>query len=582
VSDRTLHIGAGLSLPLEAVTQTFGILGKRGVGKTHAASVIAEELLEHELQVVVLDPIGVWHGLRSSADGKSAGFPILVLGGDRGDLPLDAGAGHLVADFVVTKRASAVLDLGLMGKGDQARFVGEFLERLYQRNREPLHLIIDEADAFAPQRLYPGIQRCFGAVDSVVRRGRARGLGVTLVTQRSAAINKDVLTQIEVLVAFRTIAPQDRAAIEAWIEAHGTEAEKRQLLGSLATLEVGEAWWWSPAWLELFKRAKVRRRTTFDSSATPKAGRAAVAPKHLAQVDVEAFRTELAQLVTKADQEDPRRLRARVATLEREAATAKQAAPATKVERVEVPVLSKKQMDELEWILDRVNMATKDCTEKLELARSSVEQIVADARKAIARVHSSTPMPIAVRVASAAGPGDVGRGSSPASKSGHVPSGNGRDPVIGRSGLARMLTALAQRPNGLSAEQLGVRAGLSSRSGTFDTYLGRARKHGWIEGERGALRITAEGVAALGTFDPLPTGAELLDYWLRELGSGGAARMLRVLANVHPRAMGRAELAHQAGLTGNSGTFDTYLGRLRRLELIEGKSELRASEELFG
>lgn len=149
---RSLRIGQNLEVPTDFVTQTCGILGKRGVGKTHAASVIAEELLEHGLQAVILDPIGVWHGLRSSADGKSAGFPILVLGGDRGDLPLDAGAGVLVADFIVTKRASAVIDMSLLGKGEQARFVGEFLERLYHRNRAPLHLVIDEADAFAPPR----------------------------------------------------------------------------------------------------------------------------------------------------------------------------------------------------------------------------------------------------------------------------------------------------------------------------------------------------------------------------------------------------------------------------------------------
>lgn len=45
MSKRTLDIGPALQLPLDAVTQTSGFLGKRGVGKTHGAAVLAEEML---------------------------------------------------------------------------------------------------------------------------------------------------------------------------------------------------------------------------------------------------------------------------------------------------------------------------------------------------------------------------------------------------------------------------------------------------------------------------------------------------------------------------------------------------------
>jgi hypothetical protein len=50
---------------------------------------------------------------------------------------------------------------------------------------------------------------------------------------------------------------------------------------------------------------------------------------------------------------------------------------------------------------------------------------------------------------------------------------------------------------------------------------------------------------------------------------------------VYPKALTRAELGVAASLSDRSGTFDTYLSRLRTLELIEGRGELRASEELF-
>ena len=82
--------------------------------------------------------------------------------------------------------------------------------------------------------------------------------------------------------------------------------------------------------------------------------------------------------------------------------------------------------------------------------------------------------------------------------------------------------------------------------------------------------------------NPLPEGRDLLDYWLGQLGNSGAARMLRVLAERYPRPTTAEDLGEAAELSAGSGTFSTYLGRLRTLELVTGsKSDLRASEELF-
>lgn len=153
------------------------------------------------------------------------------------------------------------------------------------------------------------------------------------------------------------------------------------------------------------------------------------------------------------------------------------------------------------------------------------------------------------------------------------------DPSIGNSGLRRILIALAQRP-GLSQRQLGLRAGLSSRSGTFATYLSKGRSNGWIEGS-GELRITDAGLTALGAYEPLPEGRALLEHWLGELGESGAARILGALAEAYPRALSHGQVGEAAGLSERSGTFATYLSRLRTLELVTGRGELRASEELF-
>ena len=95
------------------------------------------------------------------------------------------------------------------------------------------------------------------------------------------------------------------------------------------------------------------------------------------------------------------------------------------------------------------------------------------------------------------------------------------------------------------------------------------------------LTITGAGEEELGAFDPLPTGRRLLNYWLDELG-GGAARMLEVLATAHPETMTAAELGGLANISPGSGTFGTYLARLRTLELVSGSRDaLRASEVFF-
>ena len=57
--------------------------------------------------------------------------------------------------------------------------------------------------------------------------------------------------------------------------------------------------------------------------------------------------------------------------------------------------------------------------------------------------------------------------------------------------------------------------------------------------------------------------------------------MLRVLAAASPKKLSRVALGAEANLEPGSGTFGTYLSKLRTLELIAGKDEFSASEEFF-
>jgi hypothetical protein len=51
--------------------------------------------------------------------------------------------------------------------------VAELLDHLFTVNREPLWIVLKEADAFAPQQPMGDTIRVLGEVDRIARRGRA-------------------------------------------------------------------------------------------------------------------------------------------------------------------------------------------------------------------------------------------------------------------------------------------------------------------------------------------------------------------------------------------------------------------------
>jgi uncharacterized protein len=101
-----------------------------------------------------------------------------------------------------------------------------------------------------------------------------------------------------------------------------------------------------------------------------------------------------------------------------------------------------------------------------------------------------------------------------------------------------------------------------------------------MDGRGENLRITDDGLAALGAYDPLPTGPELLSHWLGQLEKAPRA-ILQALVDVYPDALSKERVANEAGYEPGGGGFNNALSRLRTLELIEGRGELRVSDDLF-
>jgi hypothetical protein len=78
----------------------------------------------------------------------------------------------------------------------------------------------------------------------------------------------------------------------------------------------------------------------------------------------------------------------------------------------------------------------------------------------------------------------------------------------------------------------------------------------------------------------LPTDPESLINMRMAIAKGGAARILRPLADAYPNGMRKEELGEAANIEHSSGTFGTYLATLKRNGLVKAHGrEIKLSRE---
>lgn len=935
------RISNDLVLGNDFVTSTQAIIAQKGKGKTYTASVEAEELLDAGQQIVVIDPTDAWFGLRSSPSGKSTGYPIAVFGGDHGDVQLETGGGAVLAEAVVRERFSAIICTETMTKGEELRFVGDFLETLYRKNREAMHLFIDEADIFCldeeteiltiegwkhqreinvgtvavafdlangeykyeavtgvirkqhdgpmvmlqnknidirmtpehrvvlrrEQRakgrrrlydwtfvpahdvphhihvpiggappgaglpisddllrligwiitdgyfagstrsrksfgrylgieqsqatrkqgrsmvaeldallgrlgckgryvrslrkggkiksrsasvayylglelsakvlewtgpeihrisrelitgcsraqlevlmqgllegdgtfskkvgewvtLYAGLNsgladdvqeialrlglsaskrftpsngqwtvqlsrrdhhhfrkpaastyrgivwcvtlpsgafvarrngrafvtgncpqqtfgvadgRTCGATDDIVRRGRKKGIGCTLISQRASAINKNVLSQADMLVALGCSHPLDLDAIEKWVRKNADPKRAQEMMQSLPSLPRGEAWVWNPS-QGLFKRIAIRQRLTFDSGATPKAGEKRRDPKVLAPIDLARLGKSMADAAERQRQSDPKALRSKIAELVKERdqlSRAVNAAPA-KTKVVEKPIVTDKQIARIEKLLARAEAVLEKHDAAVSRHHESYAAALEGYTKASKAVVSATQVAIdelrdklrPVPGASAAqkivyppGGGIAARGHK------RVDGANGwkavneakADPSLQPAHL-RILSAIAWWESlGVSAPDLGgvaFVAGTTTKSSAFNNNRSRLRAAGYINyPSSGSVELTDKG-RELTPPPILPPTNEALHSAIFQKVTPANGRLLRALIESYPNELSLEEFASRAGTSTSSSAFNNNRSWLKARGLAEYPRSgfVRATQLLF-
>jgi hypothetical protein len=582
---KKLNISDTVALTDDYVTKTVAILAQRRVGKTYTASVIAEEMVAAKIPFVGLDPTGAWYGLRSSADGKKPGLPVVILGGQHGDVPLERGAGKFIADLVLDYPGWYVIDFSLFESGAAERqFATDFAERLYRRKGQPnmdfaMHLFVDECDRFIPQRVGGGRgearetdQRLLGAFESIVRRGGIRGLGTTLISQRAAVVNKNVLEQIDMLIALRVVGPNDRRAIEDYLKSDADDEQRKVLMGSLSSLGLGEAWVWEPGGdPSLFDRVQIRERHTFNSSATPKPGQKRVEPSKFAAVDLSAVKDQMAEAIQRAEANDPKALQKRIAELEKQLAAkpAVMSKPQIVTERIEVPVPFIP-----EGLLDDLLAEVQKGLEGASVLLSGHVKRVVSSHVLDARLDGESKSPKAPKRAVISAPTPSIATTERAGKS--------NDDLPTQMGKAErsILSVLAQFADGRTRSQVATLSGYSAKSSSFGNALSRLRTLGYINKSGEPIRATNEGIDAIaGQYEPLPTGRALLDHWNSKLGKAERI-ILGVAIEAWPASLSREEVARLSGYSETSSSFGNALSKLRTLELISGRGEILAEDTL--
>jgi len=236
------------------IGESTAVLGIKGSGKANTAAVIIEELLG-TLPLTILDPEGEYWGLKER-------FDILIIGDtDHADLPVVPAQAEALAAFSINEGVSIILDMSNTF-GDKANdFLVEYFKTLFRiagTARKPYQVIVEEAHEYVPQS---GSHPVADILTRIALRGRKRGLGVITISQRSAKVNKDLLTQAEIVFLHRVVHPRDMS-----VYCDLLPLTKKEVESGVRGLETGQALVMCKF---VVKTAQIRLRDTYHAGATP-------------------------------------------------------------------------------------------------------------------------------------------------------------------------------------------------------------------------------------------------------------------------------------------------------------------------
>ncbi len=564
-------------LPDAALKGHIAVVGMTGGGKTFTTKGIVEHILAKDpaARVCVLDPIkSDWWGITSSANGKRPGLPFHILGGPRGHVPLHETTGKAIGELVGSGSLPlSIVDMADFGPGGLQAFFNDFAPALLRRIRGVVHLVLEEAHEFAPKERagFGGETMTVHFAKKLATAGRSKGIRIIAATQRTQQLHNSVLGSCQTVIAHQLTYPADIEPVSKWFKGHVDKEVFGRFLETLTSLPTGTGWMCSGQ-AKVAEMVRFPAIWTFDNSATPDG--AADIDVTTAPVDRDKLRQIMGDAAKEAEDNDVPTLRKRIKELEAElakkpAATVDEAAleeARTEGHRSGAAAALRISQEVISTINGRV-AAMHDVQGRLV---DSVSEAVTAIELALKNLPAGRP-----------GPGIAHRPApfvpQPSTRIA-VSSTRSGDPSTNLPKAERLiLTVLAQRhPERVPVDRIAAIAGYSAGGGGFNNALSSLRGKAFIEQGPSPLAITADGLTALGQFDPLPTGAALLTHWMNRVGKAERA----ILEAASRGLTSKDAIASAAGYAPDGGGFNNALGRLRTLGLIVGRGTIELHEDL--
>lgn len=558
------------------------IQGSSGSGKSETVKKICY-VTKDDIQSIIIDPESEYSQLRSE-------MPFLLVG-PGGEVPATLDTAELVAHRLLETGVSAIL--ALLELGHQRReWVRRFLVALdtapVALRRETL-LFVDEAHIFAMES-GNNLDGVGMAVADIASRGRKRGIGIIVVTQRLALLSNHIIGLCENLLIGRT-GLIDAPRTAKLFAKSGTEG--RNFIKEIGRVSDGQFYAYGRAFslLEptLYQIERVPG-TTLAKASKHGQRQAPPTPEQIRSLlpRFEDFPKEAQQ---KADTEDQLRMdlslaRSRIAELEK---PGKAGIP--KIPNEEI----RKMREKLEVLAQGVKEAQAHA--KAEAAsRSRAVDLLAKVRELLSQVETalqsgeapedrSDTLAETFRVAKSIlqPPAESSVPAKPVVRREVIEPANGSDDL--KFGEQKILDAIAyMEAVGIADPEqsvIAMLAGYTAASSSFRNPRGALNTKGLITVGSGKISLTLEGRGRANTMEIERTNEAIQNAVLERL-KAGERRLLKNLVDVWPAAMTGQELADASNYALTSSSFRNPRGALKSMGFITiSGNEIRARDLLF-
>jgi hypothetical protein len=215
----------------ELVTGRTCIIAQSGAGKSWSIAVLCETMCRAKIGFCLIDTEGEYYSLKEK-------FPDILWIGAEGadadvdDIGLDYDIEKINIKQLVSKAVSEsrpiIFDVSEVDMVPRVTRLAHVLYDVASEQKKPYLLIVEEADKFIPQS-----RDSIKKIEEISRRGRKRGLGLLVATQRPAIVTKNVLSQCNNQII-------GKLSIDNDLKAVGIFFSSKQEVEELTTLNPGD------------------------------------------------------------------------------------------------------------------------------------------------------------------------------------------------------------------------------------------------------------------------------------------------------------------------------------------------------